>query len=528
MESAASSSFAMIRSLKPQNRARPFAEQHPTNKMKYKATTLLILAALFLTIPAAAQEPVDTAVVAKIREEGLNRSQVLKTFTHLTEVIGPRLTGSPAVKTTAQYSQGLLKMWGINDPRIETWEFGRGWQLDKFNIEMVEPRYMPLIGYPEAWSASTAGEITAAPVFLGNKAQADIEKMKGQLKGAIVLSQPLQTYFERADRKQPTLFDEPVPIGQPRAPQGSQPMITGAAMNKLLFESGAGVVIRPNRGEHGTMFVLGRDNGDTALPSVVLSAEHYNMIARMLELGVPVKLRVNVQTRFLTDDKNGYNVIAEIPGTDLKDEVVMIGAHFDSWHSSPGATDNADGTAAVLEAMRILKATGVKPRRTTRMALWSGEEQGLFGSLRYVQKYLAGDANKAARDKLYVYFNLDPGSGPIYGWYLENNSAVKPIFDAWIEPLKDLGMRKNILQPIGSTDHVNFNRNGMMGFNAIQDYVDYDIRTHHTNVDTFERVKEQDLKQCAIVIASFAYHAAMRVARLPFPQPTPSPSPQPQ
>ncbi len=480
---------------------------------------IVLLAFLSSSLQAQTSEPVDREIVAKIRDEGLNRSQVWKFFSHFTEVIGPRLTGGPEVKAAAEYSRDLLRTWGLADPRLEAWEFGRGWRLERSVIEMVEPRYMPLIGYPEAWSASTPGEITATPVFLGNKSQADIEKMKGQLKGAIVMNQPLQTYFERADRKQPTSFDEPVAIGQPRAPQGSQPMITGAAMNKILFESGAGVVLRPNRAEHGTMFVLGRDNGDAAMPSMVLSAEHYNMIVRMLEMGVKVKLRVNIQARFLTEDKNGYNVIAELPGTDLKDEVVMIGAHVDSWHSSPGATDNADGSAVVLEVMRILKAIGAKPRRTIRVALWSGEEQGLFGSQRYVQKYLAGDANKAARDKFYAYFNLDPGSGPIYGWYLENNAAVKPIFDAWLEPFKDLGARKNILQPIGSTDHVSFNRAGVMGFNPVQDYTDYDVRTHHTNVDTYERVKEQDLKQCAIVLASFAYHAAMRAERLPRPAP---------
>jgi hypothetical protein len=380
---------------------------------------------------------------------------------------------------------------------------------------MIEPRYLPLIGYPEAWSASTVGELTGKPILLGDKTPADLEKLKSQLKGAIVFSQPLQTYYERADRKQPTLFDAPVAIGQPRGPIGSQPMITPPATNKLLFETGAGLVIRPNRGEHGTLFVLGRDNGAAALPSVVLSAEQYNMIVRMIELGVQVKLRVNVQTKFLTDDKNGYNLLAELPGTDLKDETVMIGAHIDSWHSSTGATDNADGSAVVLEAMRILKAVGAKPRRTIRMALWSGEEQGLFGSTRYVEKYLAGDINKGAREKFYAYFNLDPGSGPIYGWYLENNAALAPIFDAWLEPFKDLGARRNILQPIGNTDHVSFIRAGVAGFNPVQDYVDYDVRTHHTNMDSYERVKEQDLKQNAIVLASFAYHAAMRAERLP-------------
>lgn len=465
--------------------------------------------------PVHGQESVDRAVIAKIRDEGLNRSQVLKLFTHFTEVIGPRLTGSPQLKSAADYAAARLTEWNLENPRLEAWDFGRGWSLEKFSIEMIEPRYMPLIGYPEAWSASTAGELTGKPILLGGKTVVDLEKMKGQLKGSIVFSQPLQTYFERADRKQPTLFDEPVPIGQPRAPLGSPPMITSAVGNKLLFDTGAGVVIRPNRGEHGTMFVLGRDNGDAALPSVVLSAEHYNMIVRMIELGVPVKLRVNVQTKFLTDDKNGYNVLAELPGSDLKDETVMIGAHLDSWHSSTGATDNADGSAVVLEAMRILRAIGVKPRRTIRMALWSGEEQGLFGSSRYVEKYLAGDANKMARDKFYAYFNLDPGTGPIYGWYLENNGMLKPIFDAWLEPFKDLGARKNVLQPIGSTDHVSFIRAGLAGFNPVQDYVDYDIRTHHTNMDSYERVKEKDMQQCAIVLASFAYHAAMRAERLP-------------
>ncbi len=481
-------------------------------------TAFIICFCLFASPAAAVQEPVDRDIIAKIRDEGLNRSQVYETFTHFTEDIGPRLTGSPAYKTAAEWAQGKLKEYGLENPRLEAWEFGRGWTLDKFSIEMVEPRYMPLIGYPEAWSASTAGEINAAPIFLGDKKQEDIAQMRDKLKGAIVMSQPIQNSFERADRPQPTMFDTPVAIGQPRPPAGpAGSFITPQNMARLLRETGAGVVLRPNRGEHGTLFVLGRDNGEAALPSVILSAEHYNMIARMIQRGINVKLRVNVQTRFLTEDKNGYNVLAELPGTDpaLRDEVVMIGGHLDSWHSSPGATDNADGAAAVMEAMRILKTIGARPKRTIRMALWGGEEQGLHGSARYVDKYLKGDANKAARDKFNVYFNLDPGTGPIYGWYLENNSAVKPIFDAWLEPFKDLGSRKNILQGIGNTDHLSYTRAGMAGFNPVQDYVDYDVRTHHTNMDTFERVKADDLKQCAMVLASFAYHAAVRAEKIP-------------
>jgi carboxypeptidase Q len=480
--------------------------------MKSALAALLILHSLF---PAIAQEPIDRAIIAKIRDEGLKRSQAHNTFTHFTEVIGPRLTATPAYKTAAEYAQTKLKEWGLENPRLEAWEFGRGWELQKFSLEMIAPRYMPLIGYPEAWAAATAGELTGEPLFLGNKTAAELEQMRGQLKGAIVMSQPLQTSFERADRPQPTSFDHPVAIGQPRPPAGSAPFITPQNMAKLLRETGAGVVLRPNRGEHGTLFVLGRDNGEAALPSIVLSAEHYNMLARMMERGVNVKLRVNLQTRFLTDDKNGYNVLAELPGSDLRDEVVMIGAHLDSWHSSPGATDNADGAAAVLEAMRILKAIGAKPRRTIRMALWGGEEQGLHGSRKYIEKYLTGDANKAARDKFAVYFNLDPGSGPIYGWYLENSVAVKPIFDAWLEPFKDLSARRNIAQGIGNTDHLSFTRAGLPGFNPVQDYVDYDVRMHHTNMDTFERVQPADLQQCAIVLASFAYHAAMRAEKIP-------------
>ena len=483
--------------------------------MTIKLLTAYLIVCSSLVSSLISQEPVDAAMNARIRDEGLNRSQVLKTFEHFTEVIGPRLTGSPAAKAADDYAVAMLKQWGIQNAHLEPWQFGRGWQLEKSTIELTEPRYAPLIGYPEAWSASTPGEIVGTPVFIGNKTLAELQAMKGQLKGAIVLSQPRQDSFERVNRPQPTLSDTPVAIGQPRPQAGSAPFVTPAAVNKAIFETGAAVILRPNRGEHGTLFVLGRDNGDAAMPSMILSAEHYNMLVRMLELGLKPRVRVNIQTRFLTDDKNGYNVIAEIPGTDLKDEIVMIGAHLDSWHAGTGAADNADGASVALEAMRILNAIGVKSRRTIRLAVWNGEEEGLLGSQAYVNKYLAGDANKAAREKFDVYFNQDPGTGPIYGWYLENNAAVKPIFDVWLEPFKDLGARKNILQPIGATDHVSFNRVGVPGFNAVQDYDLYDTRIHHTNMDTFERVSEQDLKECAVVLASFAYHAAMRTEMLP-------------
>jgi len=478
---------------------------------------IVLLISLLNAAAVFSQEPVDRAVIAKIRDEGLNRSHAQETFAHFTEVIGPRLTGSTAFKTAAEWARDKLKEWGLENPRLESWEFGRGWTLEKFTIEMLEPRYMPLLGYPEAWSPSTAGELVAAPLFLGGKPLEAVEQMRGKIKGAIVMGQPIQTSFEREDRPQPTLASGPVAIGQPRPAGGNPAQTNQQNVTRIIREAGAGVVLRPNRGEHGTLFVLGRDAGEAAVPSVVLSAEHYNMIARMLEHGLAVKLRVNVQTRFLTDDKNGYNVIGELSGTDpaLRDEVVMLGGHLDSWHSATGATDNADGAAVVMEAMRILKAIGARPKRTIRMVLWGGEEQGLLGSKKYAERYSMGDANKAAREKFSVYLNIDPGTGPIYGFYLEENEAAKLIFDAWLEPFRDLGARRNIIQGIGNTDHLSFIRAGVPGFNVVQDYTNYDVRTHHTNMDTFERVREADLRQAAIVMASFAYHASMRQEKIP-------------
>jgi Zn-dependent M28 family amino/carboxypeptidase len=232
-----------------------------------------------------------------------------------------------------------------------------------------------------------------------------------------------------------------------------------------------------------------------------------------------VTLRVSVGSRYIDSDHNSYNVVADIPGTDqaLKDEVVLVGGHLDSWHSAPGATDNADGAAVVMEAARILTALGAKPRRTIRFALWSGEEEGLLGSKAYVAKHLAGPANAAAREKFDVYFNIDPGTGPVYGFYLQGQTEVAPVFNAWLEPFKSIGARRNIPERIGNTDHLSFTALGLPGFNPIQDYTTYDVRTHHTNMDTFERVREDDLKQNAMIFASFAWQAAMRDAQIPRP-----------
>ena len=489
---------------------------------------VVLILALLPTAPTA-QESVDRAMVEKIRREGLDNSQVYATFSHLVTTVGPRLTATPEYKKAADWSRDQLTRWGLQGARLETWEFGRGWALDKLTIEMIEPRYMPLMGYPEAWSASMPREVEATPLFIGDKSPEDLESMKDRLSGAILLTQPLQASFVREDRPQPTAADYTAPATQNTSGRGGRGGRGGSAAGgespaqrraRILREARPAVLVRTSRGEHGTMFVLGRDAGENAQPSIVLSGEHYNMILRTMEAGIPVKLRVNVKSRYLDADRNGYNVLAELPGTDsaLKDEVVMIGAHLDSYHSAPGATDNADGSAVALEAMRILAAVGAKPRRTIRMALWGGEEQGLLGSREYVRRHLAGDANAAARDRFSVYFNIDPGTGPIYGWFLQGQENVRPIMDAWLEPFKDLGARRNVSQSIGSTDHLSFTAAGLPGFNPVQDYVDYDVRTHHTNVDTFERVREADLKQAAVILAAFAYHAAMRDEKLPRPQ----------
>jgi carboxypeptidase Q len=485
-------------------------------------------------IAQGSREVVDAAANAKIREEGLKRSQVDSMFTMLVDMIGPRLAGSPEYKRSAEWSAEQMRAFGLSNVRIEPFEFSRGWALDKFTIEMVEPRYMPLVGYPEAWSPSTQGEVVAPVAFISGKTAEEVESMqaKGTLKGAAILSQPAVNNFIRTDRVNPTAPGQvDPPVGQAPAQGGRGRGGRGAAepgagptaaqrINTAMRASGATVWLRPSRGEHGTLFVQAgsREVPGDNLPRVVLIGEHYNLLTRLAAQGQTVKVRVNVQAHLL-DDRNSYNVIGEIPGTDpaLKDEVIMLGAHLDSWHTATGATDNADGVVAALEAMRILKATGLAPKRTIRVGLWGAEEQGLHGSAAYVQKHLAGDANKAARDKLATYFNIDPGSGPIYGWFMENNEAVPPIFDAWMEPFRDLGFRRNVRPGIGSTDHLTFIRAGMIGFNPVQDYENYDIREHHTNVDTAERIVIDDLKQNAVILASFLYHAAVRPQRLPAP-----------
>ena len=489
----------------------------------------LTLVAILLSASVSAQT--GDPVLARIRTEGLEHSQVVPVFEMFTVNIGPRLTASPAHKRAAEWARERLASYGLENARLEPWQFGRGWTLEKLTVEMVEPRYLPLIGYADGWSASTSGEIVAAPVFIGSRTTpAELSAIAPQLKGAIVMSQPMLTNFVRKDRPQPSdpgyepmsaAYATSAGRGRGPAPTGETAQGRNQRVADAIKAAGAAVILKPSVGEHGTVFVTGRDGGAGAVPSVTLSAEHYNMIARYLDQKIPVKLRVNVQTKFYdADGGNAYNVLAEIPGTDpiLKDEIVMIGGHLDSWHTGVGATDNADGSTTVMEAMRILKAIGARPRRTIRVALWGGEEQGLLGSKAWVTQHLAGPANAAARDKFDVYYNIDNGTGKIYGWFLQGQEEVRPIFDSWLEPLKSIGARRNVGEPVGSTDHLSFTDAGVPGFNPIQDYGNYDIRTHHTNMDTDDRLDVNDIKQAAIVMATFAYQSANADRKLPRPK----------
>jgi len=495
----------------------------------------VLIPLLVLASPVGAQERIDLSMIAKIRSEGLERSHVVQMFDTIATVIGPRLTASVAYLRAANFAKQKFAEFGARDARLEPWPFGRGWELDRFSIEMIEPRYMPLLGFPEAWSPSTPGEIVATPVLTAGKSASDVERLAGTIKGGIVMPQGLMANFITSDRIQPTDPAAPpavapttrLPSCTPRPPAGAANPAGGRGgaggqspdaqrIAQLISDASPAVRLTATRGLHGSLFLQGgRYNAQPASTNVVLAAEHYNMIVRLVENGVPVKLRVNSQSRFSDRDTNGYNIVAEIPGTDprLRDQIVMAGAHLDSWHSSLGAADNADGAAVMLEVMRILKAVGVQPRRTIRIALWGGEEEGLLGACAWTRQHLASDS--VARSKMSLYLNMDPGTGPIFGFYMEGNDQAKAIFDAWLDPFKDLGYRKNIISGIGSTDHLTFINQGVPGFNPIQDYTDYDTRIHHTNWDSPERVPVAGLKAAAVIYASLLYHAAMRDEMIP-------------
>ncbi len=468
----------------------------------------LIPAFLLGTALTAAQQRGAGDVLARIRTEGLTRSSALALYRTLTDEIGARLTGSPAHVRAARWARDRFAEWDLANPHLEPYEFGRGWQFEKIAVEMTEPRYMPLIAYPDAWSPGTAGAIGGRVVYVGDKTTAQVRAMGEQLRGAIVLTHLPVTEWVTRDRPQPGLDDRPAATGNPSLPQPRSTAPPNELL-PLLRTLGAAAALRPSTYRDGTVGVVGpRNIAPDAVPMIVLAGEQYNVLARLAAGGHPPTLRVELRVRFFTDDPNSYNVIAEIPGNDpaLRDQVVLIGGHLDSWHTASGASDNADGAVAVMEAMRILHAIGAAPRRTIRAALWSGEEQGLLGSRAYLARHFATPADK---ERLAVYLNDDPGSGRTLGFYMENNRAAQAIFDRWLAPLKDLGATRNVIESINATDHVPFQEAGLPGFNVIKDFTAYDERTRHTNADYPERMSESDLKQSAIFMATFAWQAAM-------------------
>lgn len=514
--------------------------------MRMKRLTLILaLSVTWTVLPAAQAEKLDAATLARIRDEGLNRSQVMDHISWLSDVYGPRLTGGPEIMQASEWALKRFADWGLANAHRERWPFGRGWSLVRFSAHMIAPQVQPLIGFPASWTPGTGGIVTADVVRVQIDGDADFAKYRGTLRGRIVLTQP-----ERAVallegpvvlRMTPKDFAEAATIPPPAARERRD---TAFRDRLRQFYKSEGVVALLDRGSDSYMAAGGSDlswqqqrtdggtvfpgadgsrNADpaSAVPRVTLAVEHYNRMVRILDKGLPVRVELNIQTAFHDETApNGFNVVAEIPGVDplLKDEVVLIGGHFDSVAAATGATDNATGSAAVMEAMRILTAVGARPRRTIRLALWGGEEEGLLGSRAYVRQHLGDPATmqlKPAHAKLSAYFNSDNGTGRIRGVWLQSNLAVRPIFEQWIAPLADLGVVALGPRSVTSTDHVSFDAVGIPAFQFMVDRLEYNSRTHHSTMDTFDRVQRDDMIQHATVIAVFAYNAAMRDERLP-------------
>lgn len=494
------------------------------------AAALGAVLALGATAPAAAQivqEPIDYGVVEKIRAEGLENSKIEELSGYLTDVIGPRLTGSPAMMRANEWTAEKFREWGLKNVVIEPWgEFGRGWDRVSYRGRMVEPFVQPLNAQPVAWTASTDGLVSGPVVLIEADSIEDLAKYRGKLKGAFVLSRPpteIGPEFEAADRRLPVdeLLDNPwrVEVSQPRMSYQERMayyrriQAMSREIETMAREEGALALITPSSWTYGILRVGGADGRDPGKPtpvtSLVLAHEQYGLIWRNVKRGVPVKLELEVENRFYEDDLKAYNTLADLPGTDKSDEYVMIGAHLDSWHTGTGATDNASGVVVMMEAMRILEAIGVEPRRTIRVALWSGEEQGLLGARHWVRN------NEKLWPRISAYLNVDNGTGRLRGIWSQGNEQVIPIFEQIFAPLKDLGVVVTRHGNTGGTDHLAFDAVGVPGFNFIQDPIEYFVRTHHSNVDTYERLVIDDLKQAAVVVAVTAYHLAMRDEMMP-------------
>lgn len=515
--------------------------------MKLARLTTVVLI-LLLTIPIAAQmqqEKVDLDAIYKIKDEGLNRSQVMDVMSWLTDVHGPRLTNSPQIKAAADWAKKKLTEWELVKVNLEPWgPFGRGWTSEQFSAQVVSTPAFPVIAYPKAWTPGTNGPVAGDVVIAIINNDQDIEKFRGQLRGKYAMIAPMRevpalftaqghrfTEEELADISSQPIQGGRGGRGGPGGGRGGPGGNFNDRRMKFFVDEGVVATLEPGQGSGGTVFVGGgggRNESDPpVVPQLVMAVEHYGRIWRMLERKVPVRFEANIQNKFYDEDLNSFNVVGEIPGTDKADELVMLGAHFDSWHAGTGATDNAAGSAVMMEAVRILKATGLKTRRTVRIGLWTGEEQGLLGSRAYVTQHFAAREDmklKPDHAKFAAYFNVDNGTGAIRGVYLQGNEAVTPIFQAWMQPFKNLGMTTLSIRNTGGTDHLSYDAVGLPGFQFIQDPVEYGSRTHHSNMDVYDRIQAADMMKNAVIVASFVYHAANRDEKLPR---KPLPKPQP-
>lgn len=480
---------------------------------KNRPNALLVFFIAIISVQAYAAD----ADLSRIREEGLQRSQVMQVAAEITDTYGPRLTNSPHIKKASEWVTQTLKSWRISTVRLETWgPFGCGWSNERCCAHMTLPTSAPLIACPRAWTPGTSGEVTGDAIWIARTTSlSELELYRGQLAGKYVLSQvpkALLPHFTPDARRYTDLelegFDSDTGQASRAVDEHAQKMA-----EFFTTENVAGI-IDYSGGDDGTIFVTSggsRDPRNRALtPRIVLAAEHYGRIYRLLQKKVPVQLKFDIVNEFFDADLNSFNIVAEIPGTTKADEIVMLGAHFDSWHAATGATDNAAGSAVMMEAMRILRTTGVTLPRTIRLALWTGEEQGLLGSRAYVKKHFT-----ELNTKLSAYYNIDNGAGKIRGIYAQGNQKAGEIFSSWVKSFRDVGMTKVTQSNTGYTDHISFDEAGIPGFQFIQDPLDYMTRTHHTNMDTFERLQEDDLKQMAVIVASFVYLTAQSDALMP-------------
>jgi carboxypeptidase Q len=521
-------------------------------KLGKECLSILTLLAIFASLLVAFEEKIDYRMIDKIRDEGFQRSQVMEIASYMTDVLGPRFSNSPGYTKAAEWAKNKFQEFGIRAELEDYGEIGPGWENRYTSVHMHKPQYMTLIAYPLPYSRGTEGKVVSNVVVVNTEeifSMADLDEFKGKLRGKIVFTKPkrelglnfnpaaVRLSDEELDgmaelkiiapKKSEEVSQKPYGMSDKNGERSQNKPLDEEKMREFFEEEGVAAVIEPGGPQGSAPMDKGlvhvsaprplKKGGPKPLPTLIVSAEHYNRIMRIMEWGIDVEMEVETRIFFDEDDLRDFNVIAEIPGSDLKDEIVMIGGHYDGEPSGTGATDNASGCAAVMEAMRILKTVGAKPRRTIRAALWGCEEAGHLGSSAYVKKHFGGPDDQSKlpdHDRLSVYFNMD-WYGRFRGIYLQGNDLVRPIFEAWMKPFHDVGMTHIVPGNTGGTDHMDFVRAGLPGFQFIQDDLEFFTTTFHTNMDVYDRLVPEDLMQASVILACFAYNAAMRDQKLP-------------